>query len=143
MKELLKGMASRIKELREIGGKTSAEMARLTGVDERDYIAIESGLMDPPFTFLHKCSLAFGVDINALLQGSTAKLSHFVVNRAGTGPVTVQEKGILIRNMASMFRNRLATPYFVTYEYDERQQKQVIKTSTHAEIGRASCRERV
>lgn len=132
MKELLKGMASRIKELREIGGKTSAEMARLTGVDERDYIAIESGLMDPPFTFLHKCSLAFGVDINALLQGSTAKLSHFVVNRAGTGPVTVQEKGILIRNMASMFRNRLATPYFVIYEYDERQQKQVIKTSTHA-----------
>ena len=37
MNELLKDMSSRIKELREIGGKSTAEMARLTEVDERDY----------------------------------------------------------------------------------------------------------
>ena len=36
----LREMASRIKELREIGGKTTAEMARLTDVNERDYVAI-------------------------------------------------------------------------------------------------------
>ena len=132
MNELLKGMAARIKELREIGGKTPSEMARLTGVDERDYLAIEAGTMDPPFTFLHKCSLAFGVDINALLEGHTAKLSHFQVNRAGQGPVTVNEQGILIRNMAAMFKGRLATPYFVTYDYDERQQHAPIHTTTHA-----------
>ena len=40
MNELM-GMASRIKELREIGGKSTAEMARLTEVPERDYIDIE------------------------------------------------------------------------------------------------------
>ena len=61
----LREMASRIKELREIGGKTTAEMARLTDVNERDYVAIEAGTMDPPFTFLHKCALAFGIDITA------------------------------------------------------------------------------
>ena len=131
MKEL-KEIASRIKELREIGGKTTAEMARLTEVNERDYIAIEAGTMDPPFTFLHKCALAFGIDITALLEGHSAKLSHFQVNRAGQGPVTVNEQGILIRNMAAMFKGRLATPYFVTYEYDERQQKLPIHTTTHA-----------
>ena len=124
-------IAARIKELREIGGKTVSEMARLTEVAERDYLAIEAGRMDPPFSFLHKCALAFGVDITALLEGRSAKLSHFQVNRAGTGPVTVDEDGILIRNMAAMFRNRLATPYFVTYEYDERQQRQPIHTTTH------------
>ena len=125
-------MAARIKELREIGGKSPSEMARLTGVDERDYLAIEAGTMDPPFTFLHKCSLAFGVDINALLEGHTAKLSHFQVCRAGQGPVTVNERGILIRNMAAMFKGRLATPYYVTYDYDERQQRAPIHTTTHA-----------
>ena len=132
MNELLRGMATRIKELREIGGKSPSEMARLTGVDERDYLAIEAGTMDPPFTFLHKCSLAFGVDINALLEGHTAKLSHFQVCRAGQGPVTVNERGILIRNMAAMFKGRLATPYYVTYDYDERQQRAPIHTTTHA-----------
>ena len=128
----LREMASRIKELREIGGKTTAEMARLTDVNERDYVAIEAGTMDPPFTFLHKCALAFGIDITALLEGHTAKLSHFQVNRAGQGPVTVNEQGILIRNMAAMFKGRLATPYFVTYDYDERQQRMPIHTTTHA-----------
>ena len=132
MNELLRGMAARIKELREIGGKSPSEMARLTGVDERDYLAIEAGTMDPPFTFLHKCSLAFGVDINALLEGHTAKLSHFQVCRAGQGPVTVNERGILIRNMAAMFKGRLATPYYVTYDYDEREQRAPIHTTTHA-----------
>ena len=132
MNELLKDMSSRIKELREIGGKSTAEMARLTEVDERDYIDIESGKKDPPFTFLHKCALAFGIDITALLEGHSAKLSHFQVNRAGQGPVTVNEQGILIRNMAAMFKDRLATPYFVTYDYDERQQKAPIHTTTHA-----------
>ena len=132
MNELLKDMSSRIKELREIGGKSTAEMARLTEVDERDYIDIESGKKDPPFTFLHKCALAFGIDITALLEGHSAKLSHFQVNRAGQGPVTVNEQGILIRNMAAMFKDRLATPYFVTYDYDERQQRAPIHTTTHA-----------
>ena len=75
----LKEISSRIKELREIGGKTTADMARLTEVPERDYIAIETGHMDPPFTFLHKCALAFGIDITALLEGHSAKLSHFQV----------------------------------------------------------------
>ena len=105
MNELLKDMSSRIKELREIGGKSTAEMARLTEVDERDYIDIESGKKDPPFTFLHKCALAFGIDITALLEGHSAKLSHFQVNRAGQGPVTVNEQGIMIRNMAAMFKD--------------------------------------
>ena len=132
MNELLKDMSSRIKELREIGGKSTAEMARLTEVDERDYIDIESGKKDPPFTFLHKCALAFGIDITALLEGHSAKLSHFQVNRAGQGPVTVNEQGILIRNMAAMFKDRLATPYYVTYDYDERQQRAPIHTTTHA-----------
>lgn len=124
-------MAARIREMRGISGYSTAKMAQLADISERDYIAIEEGKTDPSFTVLHKCAIAFGVDITTLLEGHSAKLSHFMVNRAGEGPITVNEDGILIRNMAAMFRNRLATPYFVTYEYDERQQNAPIHTTTH------------
>ena len=110
----LKEMAARIREMRAISGHSTSKMAQLTEVSESDYIAIEKGEIDPSFSFLHKCSIAFGIDITTLLEGHSAKLSHFQVNRAGQGPITVSEPGIEIRNMAAMFRDRLATPYFVT-----------------------------
>ena len=128
----LKEIAARIKEMRGISGYSAAKMAGLTDVSVEQYEAIEAGKHDPSFTFLHKCALAFGVDINALLEGHTAKLSRYVVSRGGQGVLTAKEEGIEIRNMASMFRNRLATPYYVTYSYDEKLQDRPIHTTTHA-----------
>ena len=81
----LKEVAARIKEMRGISGYTVAQMAGLTDVTVEQYTAIEAGEHDPSFTFLHKCALAFGVDINALLEGHTAKLSRYVVTRGGAG----------------------------------------------------------
>ena len=128
----LQEIAARIREMRGISGYSVTQMAGLTDVTPEQYSAIESGEHDPSFTFLHKCALAFGVDINALLEGHTAKLSRYVVSRGGEGVLTAKEKGIEIRNMASMFRNRLATPYYVTYNYDPKLQKLPIHTTTHA-----------
>lgn len=130
--ETLKGMAERIKEMRDIKGYSIAQMASLTGISEKEYAAVESAESDPSFSFLHKCALVFGVDLTALLMGHSAKLSALQVTRAGEGVVTAREHGIEIRNMAPLFRNRLATPYFVTYEYDENLQNLPIQTSTHA-----------
>ena len=128
----LKEMAARIKEMREIIGYSIKDMAAKAEVSEAEYAAVEAGEIDPPFTFLHKCAIAFGVDITALLEGHSAKLSGYMVTRRGQGPVTAKEEGIEIRNMAAMFQNRLATPYYVTYEYDERLQNAPIHTTTHA-----------
>ena len=130
--ESLKGIAARIREMRGISGYSVAQMAGLTDVSVEQYEAIEAAAHDPSFTFLHKCALAFGVDINALLEGHTAKLSRYLVTRGGQGPVTAKEEGIEIRNLAAMFKSRLATPYFVTYSYDEKLQRQPIHTTTHS-----------
>ena len=127
----LREVAARIREMRAISGHSISKMAALTEVTEKDYLAIEAGEIDPSFSFLHKCSIAFGIDITTLLEGHSAKLSHYQVNRAGTGPIAVNEPGIVIRNMAAMFRDRLATPYFVTYDYDEKQQHAPLKLHTH------------
>ena len=128
----LQEMAARIREMRAISGYSVSQMAGLTDVTAAEYESIESGKGDPSFTFLHKCALAFGVDINALLEGHTAKLSRYLVTRGGQGPITAKEEGIEIRNMAAMFRNRLATPYYVTYSYDEKLQRLPIHTTTHS-----------
>ena len=116
-KEQLMEIASRIKELREIMGWSVAEMAKKTEVSEEKYITFESALADIPFSFIHKCALAFDVELTELLEGRATRLSNYTVTRKGQGLTTAKEDGITIQNLASKFRNKLAQPYYVTYEY--------------------------
>ena len=125
-------IAERIREMREIVGYTEAEMAEKTEVSVEQYRSYEQGTADFPFTFMHKCALAFGVELTDLLEGQSAKLSSYTVTRRGMGPVTASEDGITIQNMAAMFRQKLATPYWVTYQYSKELQSQPIHTTTHA-----------
>ena len=96
-------IAERIREMREIVGYTEAEMAEKTEVSVEQYHSYEQGTVDFPFTFMHKCALAFGVELTDLLEGQSAKLSSYTVTRRGMGPVTASEDGITIQNMAAMF----------------------------------------
>ena len=125
-------IAERIREMREIVGYSEAEMAEKTEVSVEQYRSYEQGTVDFPFTFMHKCALAFGVELTDLLEGQSAKLSSYTVTRRGMGPVTASEDGITIQNMAAMFRQKLATPYWVTYQYSKELQSQPIHTTTHA-----------
>ncbi|MBR4991138.1 MAG: AMP-binding protein, partial [Oscillospiraceae bacterium] len=128
----LMDIAMRIRDMREILGYSMQKMAELTEVSEDMYKLYESGTEDLPFTFIHKAAKAFGVEITVLLEGHSARLSGYTVTRKGKGLVTASEDGITIQDMAPMFRKKLATPYWVTYEYDEKLQNQPIHTTTHA-----------
>jgi len=128
----LMDIAARIRDMRDILGYSSQKMAELTEVDEAVYRTYETGTVDLPFTFLHKCAAAFGVEITVLLEGRSAKLSGYTVTRKGKGLVTASEDGITIQDMAPMFRRKLATPYWVTYEYSADLQDKPIHTVTHA-----------
>jgi len=128
----LMDIAARIRDMRDILGYSTQKMAELTEVSESDYRTYETGTVDLPFTFLHKCAAAFGVEITVLLEGRSAKLSGYTVTRKGKGLVTASEDGITIQDMAPMFRRKLATPYWVTYEYSEELQDKPIHTVTHA-----------
>ena len=125
-------VAARIRELREISGMSVAEAAVLTEVSEDQYRSYEEGREDLPFTFIHKCTHAFGVELSAITEGHSTKLSSYTVTRSGKGQVTAEEQGILIKNLAPMFKNKLAEPYWVRYEYSAEQQKKPIHTTTHS-----------
>ena len=128
----LSEVATRIRELREIMGFSVVEMTEKTNVTEAQYLAYESGKEDIPFSFIHKCALAFGVEMTDLLEGSSAKLTTYTVTRKGQGQETAKEDGIDIANLAPKFKDKLAEPYYVTYEYSAAQQNKPIHLTTHS-----------
>ena len=127
----LMDVAQRIREMRQIVGYTAEQMAEKTELSVEIYNQYEAGSVDLPFSFVHKCAKAFGLELTELLEGYTAKLTGYVVTRKGKGMVTASEDGITIQDMASLFRKKLATPYYVTYEYSEELQNKPIHTATH------------
>ena len=124
--------AERIKELREIFGYTEEEMAEKTEVTIAEYAMYEQGQLDFPFTFLHKCALAFGISITDILEGRSAHLSSYTVTRKGQGLETAKEQGIDIQNLAPLFRKKIAEPYYVRYEYDPELLDQPIHLTKHS-----------
>ena len=129
--DMLRDVADRIKEFREIYGMTAEELAAETDVTVDEYLSYESGMADMPFTFIHKCAVAFNVDMTELLEGRAARLSAYTITRKGEGSLTAKEEGIEISNLAPRFRNKIAEPFYVRYEYSEELQQKPIKTTTH------------
>ncbi len=118
--------------MREICDITETDMAKKTEVSLEDYRAYENGELDFPFTFIHKCSLAFGIGITDLLEGQSAHLSSYTVTRKGQGQETAKEDGIEIQNLAPLFRKKIAEPYWVRYEYSEELQNKPIHLTKHS-----------
>ncbi|MBQ8003836.1 MAG: helix-turn-helix transcriptional regulator, partial [Oscillospiraceae bacterium] len=96
----LNEVASRIREMRDIMGMSAGEMAKKTEVTLEEYEKYENGAADMPFAFVHKCALAFGMELTELLEGKNAHLSSYTVTRKGKGQETAKEDGITISNLA-------------------------------------------
>ena len=105
-------MAQRIREMREIEELSVEELAQKTEVSVEEYKAYESGQGIFPFTFIHKCALAFGIE---LFRTCSAVQAHCVLHgyKKGQGTKRQKEEGIEIKNLALFFRNKLGEPYWV------------------------------
>jgi len=128
----LNEVALRIREMRDVSGLSEEEMALRAEVTLEDYRMYERGELDFPFSFLHKCSLIFGIDMTELLEGKSARLSSYTVTRKGQGQETAKEDGITIQNLAANFRNKIAEPHWVRYEFDPTLQNKPIHLAKHS-----------
>ena len=81
-------IARRIREMRGIIGISVDDMAQKTELSVEQYRKYESGTVDLPFTFIHKCAGAFGIGITDILEGESAHLSGYTVTRKGQGILT-------------------------------------------------------
>ena len=127
----LNAIASRLREMREIMGWTVEEMAEKTDVTPEEYRQYEAARADMPFTFILKSAQAFNMELTELLEGHNAFLSSYTVTRRGKGESTAREEGIAISNLAPKFKDKIAEPYWVRYEYSEKQQMEPIHLTTH------------
>ncbi len=127
----IREMAGRIRELRQIEGLTSSQMAEKTGVSEQEYFECESGQHDLNFAFLYRCALAFGVDVTDIIEGTSPKLKSYTVTRKGGGQRIEQAHGMVYYNLAASFKNRIAEPLYVLSSYSEDAQHRDIELTTH------------
>lgn len=117
--EQLKEVAKRIRHIRELLNLSEDEMAAYTGVSAEDYAEYEKGTKDFNFTFIYKCAKKFNVDPTDLLKGSSPTLSSYEVTRRGEGLPITRKKGYEYKNLASMFKNKVAEPFRVTIPFSE------------------------
>lgn len=128
----IREMAERIHTLREITRFTPEEMAKKTDVSVNEYLACERGESDLNFAFIYRCALAFGVDVTDIIEGVSPTLKSYVVTRKGAGQQIAEAHGMIYRNLAASFQNRIAEPLYVCSEYNEEAQRRDIELTTHA-----------
>ncbi len=127
----IKEMATRIRELRELEGKTIAEMAAFTDVTEEEYIACESGEQDLNFAFIYRVSQALNVNVTEIIEGISPNLKSYTVTRRGLGQKVSQAHGMTYYNLAYAFQNRIAEPLYVKSKYNPEAQSKPMELTTH------------
>ena len=132
LKAQLAEVAQRIRTMREITGLSEDEMAKCTGVQREEYRRCEAGEQDFSFTFIYKCAKRFGVDPTDLIRGVSPTLSTYTIVRHGDGLPITRRHGFKYLNLAPLFKNKTAEPFFVTMPYSEAEQHVAIKLASHA-----------
>ena len=126
-------MAARIRELRELEGLTTAQMAQKTDVSEAEYIECEAGKSDLNFAFIYRCAMALSVNVTDIIEGHSPTLKSYTVTRFGAGQKVSQAHGMTYYNLAYAFQNRIAEPLYVRSVYDEAAESaKDIELTTHA-----------
>lgn len=111
-------IALRIKDLRDIAGLTTAQVAEKTGISLAEYEAYETGTRDFSFSHLFNIAEALGVDISDLLTGESPKLHGYVLTRAGQGLKFNRREQYVYHHLAYNFQGKLAEPFIVTVAED-------------------------
>ncbi|MBR5059388.1 MAG: cupin domain-containing protein [Clostridia bacterium] len=111
-------IAARIRELRDICGYTSGEMAEYLGISEELYLDYESAKVDFPVSILYALASKFGVDLTEILTGSSPKLTNCSLVRKGRGIAVDRYKGYDFESIAYKFIGRKIEPMIVTVTAD-------------------------
>ena len=127
----IREMAQRIRELREITGLTTQEMAARTDMTVEEYEQCEAGNRNLSIAFLYRCTLSFGVDMADLLEGHSPKLRSYDLTRKGEGQRIEEAHHMVGYNLAADFRTRIALPLYMEMKYRPGAEYEDIELVTH------------
>ncbi|KZX16310.1 anaerobic benzoate catabolism transcriptional regulator [Methanobrevibacter cuticularis] len=128
MKEIIKDIGSRVKELRELSDVSTEEIAKELNISENDYISYENGEKDIPVSILYEIANKFKVDMGLLISGEETRMHIFHVTRAGKGRITEKREGYKCKSVSDRFIHKKAETLLVTVEPNE---IDVPTTNTH------------
>lgn len=114
MSEHIKQMAMRIKELREIYGMTTEELAEKINLTVDEYEKYEKGDSDIPVSVLYSIANHFNVELTALITGDEPKLRLYSLVRKGEGIKVNRRKEYNYQSLAHNFIHKKAEPFLVT-----------------------------
>jgi quercetin dioxygenase-like cupin family protein/DNA-binding XRE family transcriptional regulator len=119
MKEKIKQIAVRIKELREIAGHSIETLAAEFKVTQEEYLKYESGKVDIPVSFLYEVAHKFKVELTTLLTGGEPHLEGYNLVRKGDGPSVERRKEYKYNDLAYNFKHKKAEIFLVTIDPDK------------------------
>ncbi|KZX13480.1 helix-turn-helix domain-containing protein [Methanobrevibacter filiformis] len=128
LKDIVKDIGFRVKELREISGYTTYEIANKLKIDEEKYIKYENGEIDIPVSILYEIAQNLNVDMGLFLSGEETRMHIFHVTRAGKGRSIEKREGYECESLSDRFINKKAETLKVTIEPNENEKP---LTNTH------------
>ena len=114
MKNELKQIPKRIREMREILELSETEIAKKLGITETAYRTYETETADIPISMLYEIAAIFDVDFTVLLTGDMPKMNNLCVVRKGGGVVVDRYAGYSYNALAYNFIGRTMEPMTVT-----------------------------
>lgn len=126
MAEEFKLIASRIKELRDICGYSTEDMAKIVGVEHEKYLSYEESGEDIPISVIYKIANELGVDFSEILTGKSPKLNTFCAIKKGQGINADRYQGYHFESLGYKFKNRFMEPMIVTVAPDNKDHKLVV-----------------
>lgn len=118
MKAERQDIAARLKELRELEGRSLEEVAEVLGVTVDGYQRYETAEADIPASSLHNLAQLLNADLTELLTGKAPRMKVFCVTRAGGGVKVTRRKDYQYRNLAANFSGRQVNIFEVTVPPD-------------------------
>lgn len=120
MSEKNKIVANRIKELREIVGYTTEELAKMMAMSKEEYEKYESGETDIPISVLYEISNQLDVELTTILTGEEPHLKRFSYVKNGEGIDIEKSKQYEYKNIAYKMQNKKSEILLVTVRPDDK-----------------------
>ena len=107
----VKGVAERLKGLREMMDYSVEYVCEKLGITKDELELIESGGKDISITFIYKCSELYGVDLIEILTGDNPKLQKYAIVRKYKGLPIERRESFEYQHLAYMFKNKSIEPF--------------------------------
>lgn len=123
MKQKIKEIAARIKEIRESQKLSIEQVAKMLEITKYEYEDYEAGEHDIPISIMLGIAHKFGIDINVLLTGHNPTKEIFDITRKGDGVSVERQAQYKYQALANEFRNKHFEPFIITVDAGDEQVK--------------------